>query len=611
MRNRLHERLLAGNGRASAGELLDIVFAGAGSDSEFGRAFLRSLLAEDPRFLEEPQGHWQAVEEHVLSQPIAETPFVVVDLETTGHHPDQESVTEIGAVRILGGKVVDRFEQFVNPNRPIPAFVTKLTGITDAMVADAPPIHEVIGRFVEFARGSVLVAHNAAFDAGLLDRECRRTLGHQLGLPTLCTVKLAQRLLPELRRTSLDALCEHFSLEAASRHRALGDAETTAAVLERLTAVLLERGARTSEDILAAQDDPDSPRKLEIHVTQSDLENLPTGPGVYRLVGEEEDFLYIARASNVREKVLGYFLAADHLSDRQLAMISKTYEITTAACGSDLEAAIVEADEVRRYEPPYNRSGKHMPKVHFAKLSLRGEFPRAFVSSRLRADRALYIGPLRGRPFAQDAADLLAASFRLRTCPGNLRPNDAFEACDLKGKGHCSAPCDKSVDARSYRRQVEECRKALFEGPEKLRERMSGLGLVSGSTDSRRFQAAMRRLERAHRHVNWLVNDQHYFAVAPSAGGRGLFVALVLSGHCVVTEAVTSEEEVEALLARIGAEVDRGGEDLGDASTILAQWLARGSSSEEEGVVPFEPGDAESIDAARIDLLARLGATSA
>lgn len=606
MRNRLHDRLLRDDTPVEAAELLDIVFNGQGSDSAFGRDFLRVLLAEDPRFREDTEGRWSPVHDHVLSRPIAETPFVVVDLETTGHQPDQESVTEIGAVRVQGGKVVDRFEQFVNPNRPIPAFVSKLTGITDAMVADAPPIHEVIGPFTEFAKDAVLVAHNAAFDASLLDHESRRTLDKPLGMPTLCTVKLAQTLLPELRRTSLDSLCEHFALEATSRHRALGDAEMTAAVLERLSVVLLERGATTAEDILNAQVDPNAPRELQVHVPQSDLENLPEGPGVYRLIGEDEDPLYIARATNVREKVLAYFLSAGHLSDRQLKMISSTYEITVEACGSDLEASICEADEVRRLEPPYNRNGKHMPKVHFAKVSLRGDFPRVFVSSRLRPGKALYVGPLRGRPFAQDASDLIAAAFKMRTCPGNLRPSTSFAACELKAKGRCSSPCDKTIDASGYRPLVEECRDALFGGPEKLRERMGSLALVSGSADSRRFQAAIRRLERAGRDISWLVNDHHYFAVTPGAEAGSLFLAAVMGGHCVSMTTITDSSAIDGLVSTVVEGSTDQSEDLSDASTILAHWLSRASFQKHEAIVSFDPTAADSLDGLRSDLAGRL-----
>lgn len=599
MHDRLYSVVDEAGGVVEPAALLDVVFHGTGADTEFGRNFLALLLAEDPRFRQEPDGRWAAVKDHVLARPLAETRFVVVDLETTGHHPDEESVTEIGAVLVENGEVVDRFEQLVNPNRPIPAFVTKLTGITDAMVADAPPISQVMGRFVEFSRGSVLVAHNAAFDAGLLDRQCRRILGHPLGLPTLCTVKLAQRLLPELRRTSLDSLCEHFDFQNSSRHRALGDAEMTALVLERLTTVLRERGATCAGELLEAQIDPNSPRKLDINVAQSDLEGLPAGPGVYSLIGAEEDPLYISRSTNVREKVLSYYLSSDHLSDRQLAMISKTYEISVKECGSELEAAIVEADDVRIQEPPYNRSGKHMPKVQFAKVSLRGEFPRVFVASRLRGDRALYIGPLRGRGFAQDAVELIAAAFRLRTCPGNLRPSPAFEACKLAAAGHCSSPCDATVSPGAYRAQVEVCREGLHEGPTSIRERFGRLNLVSGSSQSRQFQAASRRLERLAKRDGWLVNDQNYFAAAPGPAGAGLFIACVRGGYCVGTRRIDEKAELEGVASMAAAApTSARSQELADASTILANWRQGREDSAVEMVVDFDPAQEGSIEVA-------------
>lgn len=586
-------------GVATPAALLDVVFHGTGSDTAFGRHFLQLLLAEDPRFREQADGNWSLVVDHALAQPIDETRFVVVDLETTGHHPDEESVTEIGAVLIENGKVIDRFEQLVNPNRPIPPFVTKLTGITDAMVADAPPIAQVMGRFVDFAEGAVLVAHNAAFDAGLLDHQCRRILGRPLGLPTLCTVKLAQRLMPELRRTSLDSLCEHFQLEAASRHRAMGDAEMTGEVLLRLSAILKESGATKTGELLEAQTDPDSPRKLAINVAQSDLEGLPDGPGVYRLIGAEEESLYIARATNVRERVLSFFLSSDHLSDRQLAMISKTYEIVVTACGSELESAIVEADEVRVQEPPYNRSGKHMPKVQFAKISLRGEFPRVFVASRLRGDRALYIGPLRGRGFAQDAVELVAACFGLRTCPGTLRPSPLFEACKLAAAGHCSSPCDASVSPGAYRAQVDVCRDALHLGPQSIRERFGELGLIPGSTQARQFQAASRRLERLAKRGGWLVNDQNYLAAAPGPGGNGLFVACVRGGYCVGTRHVEAATELEGLVSMAAATpTSTGSQELADASTILANWRQAREENPYDLIVDFDPDDEPSISSA-------------
>src|SRR5262249_46576510 len=147
-----------------------------------------------------------------LWRPIAEQPFVVVDLETTGGGPASGSITEIGAVRVVDGRLLDTFSTLVNPGRPIQPFVTALTGITDAMVMTAPPIGEALPRFLDFAGDAVLVAHNASFDIAHLDVANRLVTGRSLARPALCTALLARRLLPELRRGSLDAVAAALGL---------------------------------------------------------------------------------------------------------------------------------------------------------------------------------------------------------------------------------------------------------------------------------------------------------------------------------------------------------------------------------------------------------------
>lgn len=613
MRRQLHQFLSEHGGVAGASQLLDVVFDGRGRDSAFGRFFLGSLLADDPRFVEADDGSWRLAEEHVLEVELSRAPFVVVDLETTGHRPDDEGVTEIGAIRLEGLREVGRFQTLVHPGRSIPSFVTKLTGISDAMVARAPVIRDVIGDFAEFAAGAVLVAHNAAFDARLLDHASRRHLGRPLGLAHVCTVRLAQRLLPELRRTSLEALGEHFGLTPSRRHRAMADAEMTAELLARFIAIVQERGVCDVQGLIEAQSDPASPRRLEVHVAQADLEELPAAPGVYRLVGREEEALFIGRSSNLRERVLQYFLGADHGSDRQLALISKTYEVSFTRCGSALEAALLEADEIHRFEPPYNRGDRHLPRGFFVKVSTRTGFSRVFVAGRVAPDGALYIGPLKGRAFADDAADLVAAAFRLRTCPGNLKPDPHYEPCALAAGGRCSSPCNGAVDADAYAQQVEalsNCLRSRF-GP---RELLANLHVAAGEPDYGRFHAAARRLERLAQRSHWLVNSLHYLAVAPaapcadaSAGGAavaaGLFVAAVIAGRCVGARAVIAEDDIERLLAEIrrawrGEQRSRDELPVADASTILAFWLQENESGGAETVIELVENDEASLQLA-------------
>src|SRR6476661_5902575 len=137
MRQRLHEYLTARPAGASPEELLDLVFTATGRDPEFGRRFLVTLLGSDPRFrFDAADARWRACMHDALARPLETVRFVVVALETTGGGPAGSGVTEIGAVRVQGGRLVESFVTFVNPGAPISPFVTHLTGITDEMVAD-------------------------------------------------------------------------------------------------------------------------------------------------------------------------------------------------------------------------------------------------------------------------------------------------------------------------------------------------------------------------------------------------------------------------------------------------------------------------------------------
>src|SRR4030095_11895323 len=192
--------------RRAPRELSALVLTGQGRDPEFGVRFLDVLLGGDPRFSFEPERRrWRARAHDWLCRPIAGQPFVVVDLETTGGGPADGGIIEIGAVRVVDGRLLDTFGTLVNPGRPPPPFVAALTGISDDMVAGAPSIAEVLPRFLEFAGDAVLVAHNARFDVGHLEAAHRALACRPLARPSLCTLLLARRLLPDLRRRSLDA----------------------------------------------------------------------------------------------------------------------------------------------------------------------------------------------------------------------------------------------------------------------------------------------------------------------------------------------------------------------------------------------------------------------
>lgn len=175
--------------------------------------------------------------------------FVVFDIETTGLSKETESITEIGAVKVVDGKIIDRFSTFVNPERPIPAEITKLTGITNEMVADAPAITEILPKFLEFCQDAVLVAHNANFDTGFIRLNAERKCGIEVKNTVLDTLELARALLPELKKHKLDIICEQLGVSLEGHHRAVNDAEATAEVFLKFIDMLVEKEIYKVDDI--------------------------------------------------------------------------------------------------------------------------------------------------------------------------------------------------------------------------------------------------------------------------------------------------------------------------------------------------------------------------
>ncbi|MBA3918059.1 MAG: hypothetical protein C0516_05675 [Gemmatimonas sp.] len=171
--------------------------------------------------------------------------WAVVDVETTGTRPSGgDRITEIAIATVRGGEVVEVFSQLINPERPIPPYITSLTQITWEMVRDQPVFRQVADEVQARLQGAVFVAHNASFDWRFVSEELRRSTGRELHGPRLCTVRMARALVPELSRRSLDHVTRHFGIDIEARHRAEGDAVATARALQRML-VLAEREGLT------------------------------------------------------------------------------------------------------------------------------------------------------------------------------------------------------------------------------------------------------------------------------------------------------------------------------------------------------------------------------
>ena len=233
--------LTCSGGRAAASEIVDAVFKLSHIDDELAGLLVADLIRNDRRFKIIENNTVELLQDDSHLRLLKDLDFVVVDVEATGAKTPPNRLIELGAFRIRGARIVDKFHSLVNPEIPIPRFVASLTGISNDMVRDAPVFADVAPRWLDFVSDSVLVAHNAPFDTSFLNHEISRVYpGHRMVNPHLCTVRLSRRAMPDLSNHRLETIASHFSIPIASRHRAGSDALATAEIFILLLTALEE-----------------------------------------------------------------------------------------------------------------------------------------------------------------------------------------------------------------------------------------------------------------------------------------------------------------------------------------------------------------------------------
>jgi DNA polymerase III subunit epsilon len=399
-----------------------------------------------------------------LGTPLAEVTFVVVDLETTGGSPKDSAITEIGAVKVRGGEVLGEFQTLVDPGMAIPPYISVLTGITSTMVAAAPRIGAVLPGFLEFARGAVLVAHNAPFDLGFLKAACAE---HGIPWPPAASVDtavLARRVLTrdEVPNCKLATLAPYFSTRTEPCHRALADARATVDVLHGLFERVGPLGITTLEELtgLSRQVDPDRLRKRHL------ADGVPHGPGVYLFRGPRDEPLYVGTSGDLRSRVRSYFTAGEQRS-RITEMVALAQRVEAIPCAHDLEAAVRELRLIAGLKPRYNRRSRHPERALWVRLT-EEPFPRLSVVRRVRAGAGVFLGPFPDRRAADAAVAAIHDSLPLRQCTTRLTPRTPGTACALADMGRCGAPCTGAQSVGEYAEIAAVFRAAVAADPRAL-----------------------------------------------------------------------------------------------------------------------------------------------
>ncbi|ASR54732.1 DEDD exonuclease domain-containing protein [Cellulomonas sp. PSBB021] len=523
-----------------------------------------------------------------IGTPLSEVTFVVVDLETTGGTPAECGITEIGAVKVRGGEVLGEFQTLVDPGGPVPPFIQVLTGITSSMLVGAPPVEEVLPSFLEFARGSVLVAHNAPFDVGFLRAAAART-GHPWpGYRVVDTVRLARRVVTrdEAPNHKLGTLAALFGARVTPNHRALEDARATVDVLHALLGRLGPLGVTHLEDLATATD----PVPQEVRRKRTLADGLPDAPGVYLFRGPNEEVLYVGTSTtSLRTRVRSYFTSSEKRGRIQ-EMVRIAERVDPVVCATPLEARVRELRLIAEHSPRYNRRSRFPERMPWVRLTSE-PYPRLSVVREVRDEPgAAYIGPFGSQSSAQLALEALHESFPVRQCTRRLPlvATPGTSACALADMGRCGAPCVGGQDATGYAAVTDRVRSAMLGDPAPVvgahAERIDALvaqqRYEEAATVRDRLGAFLRGAARAQR-VGPVARCAEVVAARRSDDG-GWEIVLVCHGRLAATARVDRATDPRPTIATLRATAEHVPAPVPPAAAahpeeadLVLDWLER------------------------------------
>lgn len=458
-----------------------------------------------------------------LGVPLHDTTFCVLDLETTGGHRTDDTITEIGVVKVRGGECLGTFHTLVNPGRAIPPQITVLTGLTDAIVHSAPRIETVLGTLMDFLGDAVFVAHNAAFDLSFVRAALARD-GRPEYRPTVVdTAALARRLLrDEVPNCKLSTLASRLRLDHTPTHRALDDALATTDLLHLLIERASGLGVLGLDDLVSLAKLAGHPQARKLTMTTS----LPRSPGVYLFCGNRDEVLYVGKATNLRQRVRSYFGQEDR---RRIGpMLREMQRIRHVELADPLSAEVVETRLIARLLPRYNRVGTRVDKYCYVRLDVESPWPRLAVVREPSAS-GVHLGPLPSRATANQIVDAIQSVLPLRRCSVRLgvtyTPPDGATPCSAAQLGVSQCPCAGAADRDTYAAAVAVAVRA-FAG--------DAGAIVQRSSARMAELAAAQRFEEAA-----LVRDR-LSALVSAVRRQQLITALLAGERCVVRRGAVS-----------------------------------------------------------------------
>ncbi len=522
-----------------------------------------------------------------LGTALSQVTFCVVDLETTGTGAGSE-ITEIGAVKVRGGEVLGEFQTLIRPTTPIVAAVQALTGISNEMVATAPPASAVLPSFDQFSDGCVWVAHNASFDVGML-RRAYQHLGLAWPKPQVVdTLALARRTLSrhDIRNHKLGSLAAFFGATTTPNHRALADAQATVDVLHGLLERVAGLGITTLEELLVDAGAPSAARRAKRHLAAA----VPTSAGVYWFYRDDHDrdglprreVLYVGKSNSLRRRVANYFSSSE-TRPRIEQMVEIATGVSFVECATELEAQVRELRLIDQHRPTYNRRSVRQHQICWLKLT-KEPFPRLAVTRQPPTADISCWGPFTSAATARDVAEALTSGFQLRSCTDRLPRTMVRPQCAFGQLGQCLSPCQLGDAAVAYLDQVAQLEQA-WQGDLQpmlapVAARIAHLAARERFEEAAALTATAQQLIRAARRfhrLRSLASCPELVAAAPRPGGWDIHVIRYGRLAGAATTVTAEVRSTAAVLPASAATVLPGQAGL-PAATIeeaeqVAAWL--------------------------------------
>jgi DNA polymerase-3 subunit epsilon len=371
--------------------------------------------------------------------------YAIVDIETTGGYAANNAITEVAIVLHDGNREVKRYETLVQPGQPIPRYIQALTGITDEMVAEAPCFEEIAPVVHEWLKDSVFVAHNVNFDYSFLKHQLE-ACGLDLQSKKLCTIRLSRKMFPGISSYSLGNICQHLGIAISNRHRAGGDADATATLLERI----IQAGGL--EHIRVMLKGKNKEQYLPINLPAEQIERLPQVPGVYYFHDQKGKVIYVGKAKNLRHRVTSHF--SNNKPGRQKQEFMRNiWSVSCETTGTELMAFLLECIEIKRLWPVYNRSLKRFePSYGLYVYEDRNGYLRLVLEKKKRQMVPVYTFSR-----LEDGRQLLLRLVReAELCPKLCFIQTGEGPCEGLRLHTCHGACEQQEIPDSYNRRVEE-----------------------------------------------------------------------------------------------------------------------------------------------------------